>query len=1151
MMNAIIRFTALAILLPKLIAPVLFAQNNVETIAGGGPNNLPALKSSMGYPTGVAVDGTGNLYVANAYYGRVFKVDTTGNVTVVAGNGAWGSVSVGDGSPAVGVRLEYPSGVAVDGSGNIFIADRSDCRIREVSAQTGIISTVAGAGTCYYFGDGGPATSAWLDDPSGVAVDKHGNIFIADTLNCLVREVSAQTGNISILAGTPPDQTGLLHCGYSGDGGLATNAKVWFPNDVAVDGSGNVFIADTSSCAIREVSTSTGIISTVAGSGSCGYSGDGALATSAQINLPNGVTIDSSGNIFIADTSNCLIREVFSSSGNISTVAGDYSLGCGYSGDGAPATSGTLNEPYGVAVDKSGNVLIADYENSVIREVSAHAGNISTFAGVAIADPEQAGQLIAFPAYSGDGYLGTDGEIGFLNDSPWSAGLATDHFGNVFIADTANDVVREVSASTGIITTVAGNGLVGYSGDGGPATSAEFWDPRDVAVDGAGNVFIVDSGNCIIRKVSASTGIISTVAGTPPDSFGNYYCGYAGDGGPATSAQIYPIDLLSAAGGVALNSSGNIFIADTGNGVIREVSGSTGIITTVAGVANSLDHGTGDGGPATSATFFAPYGVTVDNSGNIFVADNYDYAVREVMAVNGNIYTIAGNMALGQGFSGDGGPADLAQVRNTFGLFLDPAGNLFIPDSANCVVREVSSSTGFISTAAGTPNPMGTYFCGYAGDGGPALSAVFDNPGAAGADASGDLVVLDNIRVRSVAGLVQASGAGAVAFPSTLTFPSTLAGTSDTLAAILSNRGSSQTTVSSVAISGTNASDFSETDNCRSQPLAAGGGSCAINVKFTPSTTGTEIALLTMTDTAGTQTVNLSGLSGALTLSTNSLTFAADPLGTRSASQQVTVTNPGTSPVTVPAITVSGTNAVDFSEGDNCAGLTLQGGGSCTINVVFDASVTAAESAQLSVGGLLVSLSGAGIDFSVAAATGGSLSATVTQGQTASYSLQVTAIGGASPSDQVSVSMACAGLPSEAFCSSTPQPVVATVATPGALTVSVNTTAPSQGMALPPINGIKPPVRPGLLAIGIASLWALSLFVWMRGARAARPRLAWLAAQASIVLATVLMVGCGGSSSQSSPPTGGTPTGTYTLTLTGTAGNDRHSIQLTLVVNAD
>ena len=172
-------------------------------------------------------------------------------------------------------------------------------------------------------------------------------------------------------------------------------------------------------------------------------------------------------------------------------------------------------------------------------------------------------------------------------------------------------------------------------------------------MDGAGNVFIVDSGNCIIRKVSASTRIVSTVAGTPPDSLGNYYCGYAGRWRAGHRVPRYiPLTFYPPQAGVALNSSGNIFIADTGNGVIGEVSGSTGIITTVAGVANSLDHGTGDGGPATSATFFAPYGVTVDNFGNIFVADNYDYAVREVMAVNGNIYTIAGNIGSRPGFFG-------------------------------------------------------------------------------------------------------------------------------------------------------------------------------------------------------------------------------------------------------------------------------------------------------------------------------------------------------------------------------------------------------------------------------------------------------------------------------------------------------------------
>jgi sugar lactone lactonase YvrE len=1149
--NPITRFAAVAILLLESIAPAVWSQNTVQTIAGGGPNNLPALKSSMGYPTGVALDGARNLYVANAYYGRIFKVDTTGNVIVVAGNGAWGRHSNGDGSPAVSANLEYPNDVALDSSGNIFIADRSDCRIRKVSAQTGNISTVAGTGTCYYSGDGGPATSAELNDPSGVAVDKSGNLFIADTLNCVVRKVSAQTGNISTVAGTPPDQNGGLRCGYSGDGGAATSAKIWFPNDVTVDGSGNIVIADTSSCAIREVSSSTGIISTVAGSGTCGYSGDGGLATSAQLNLPSGVTLDSSGNIFIADTSNCVIRSVSSTNLHISTVAGDYGVGCGYSGDGGPATSAQLNQPIGVAVDSSGDIFITDYNNSVIREVSTSSGNISTFAGVAVSDKNHVGQMIGFPAYSGDGYAAVDAELGFLNTTPWSAGLATDKSGNVFIADTANDVVREISAATGIITTVAGNGFIGYSGDGGPATTAELWDPRDVAVDGAGNLFIVDSGNCVIRKVTASTGIISTVAGTPPDALGNYYCDYSGDGGPATSAELYPIELLSPAGGVAVDASGNIFIADTGNNVIRKVTASTGIITTVAGIADSLGYGTGNGVPATSATLFFPYGVAVDNSGNIFIADTGDYVIREVMAVNGNIYTVAGNLTLGRGFSGDGGPADLAQLGNTYGLFLDPAGNLIIPDAVNCVIREVAASTGIISTVAGTPNPIGTYFCGYAGDGGPALSAVFDNPGAAGSDASGDLVVLDNIRVRTVEGLVRESGAGVVAFPSSLGFPMTLVGTSDTLTAILSNRGSVGTSVSAVAISGPNASTFSETDNCVGS-LAAGGGSCAINVKFSPSTTGTESAVLTVTDTAGNQTVNLSGTSAVLTLSASALNFGTQPLGTINPAQQVTVTNPGTSPVTVPAITFSGPNQADFGEGDNCAGQSLPGGRSCTINVGFRASVAGPESAQLSVGGLQVNLSGAGIDFSVAAASGGSLSSTVTQGQKAIYSLQVTATGGASPSDQVSVTMTCTGAPSEAYCSATPQPVVATVGSPAALTVSVSTTAPTRGMASP-VRDVKTPANPGVLAIGVALLLAFWLFTEMRNTSTrGRSPLACIAVTSPIVLALVLAVGCGGGSSSSQPPpTGGTPAGTYTLTLRTTAGGDNHITQLTLVVNAN
>jgi sugar lactone lactonase YvrE len=1135
------------------MAPAVRAQNTVQTIAGGGPNNLPGLKSSMGYPTAVDIDGAGNVYVAGLYSERVFKVDTTGNVTVVAGNGAHGG-SLGDGGPAISADLTYPSGVAADSAGNIFIADRTFCRIRKVSAQTGIISTVAGTfDTCSYFGDGGPATSAALNDPFDVAVDGSGNIFIADTWNCLVREVSASTGIISTVAGTPP-ATGLMNCGYSGDGGPATSAKIGQPYGLAVDSSGNIFIAG--GCVIRKISASSGTISTVAGTGSCGYSGDGALATSAQLNQPYDVAVDGSGNIFIADTWNCLVREVSASSQLISTVMGDHDLGCGYSGDGASATSAQLNQPYGVAVDSSGDIFIADYNDSVIREVSASTGNISTFAGVAVADPNHMGQMIGIPAYCGDGYPGPDAELGFLNDTPWAAGMHTDRSGNVFIADTANNVIREVSASTGIITTVAGNGFVGFSGDGGPATSAELWDPRDVAVDGSGNIFIMDTGNCVVRKVTAFTGVITTVAGTPPDSSGNYYCDFSGDGGPATSAELNPFDLMIPAGGVALDSSGDLFIADSGNGVIREVSAATGIITTVAGIANSIYIGGGDGGPATSASLNTPYGVAVDSSGNIFIADTHDYVIREVTAVNGNIYTVAGNMTLGLGFSGDGGPAGLAQLRNVYGVFLDPAGNLFVPDPENCVIREVSASTGNIATVAGAFNPNGDYFCGYAGDGGPALSAIFDAPSAAGADTSGDLVVLDSIRVRTVADLVQGPAPAAVPFPNPLAFSNVPLGTSSTLTVMLSNRGSLPNSVSTVAISGANASDFSETDSCAGHSLAGGGVSCAINVKFTPSADASESALLTVTDAAGTQTVALNGTAvnaPEFSLSAPTLPFGNEQESVKSSPMSVTVTNNGNAGLMVSTVAVNGANAGDFAISANtCSEGTVAVNTSCSVSVTFRPTTTGAESASLQFTDNApgsphsVGLTGTGTDFSIALAPGSSSTATVPAGSPATYNLQVSAISGFNGT----VALSCTGAPPEATCM--PSEASATPNGNTAATFSVQVTTMARSIAPPgvgrqwrPFDGLR--ILPMVLMVALA-LTLLAFGSRFRGAAEQRRRAYAFAAPLGFLVLAIILIGCGGSGSNSSQ-SGGTPTGNYTLTITGTSNGVSHSQTLTLTVN--
>jgi sugar lactone lactonase YvrE len=1153
------RFAGLAVLAFGLSTPTTWAQNTVKTIAGGGPNNVPALASSMDSPAAVAVDGAGNVYVAAFSAGQVFKIAANGNVTVVAGTGAHGG-PVGDGGPAVSATLEEPSGIAVDSSGNVFIADRTYCKIREVSAQTGIISTVAGGtGNCWHTGDGGPATSAALNNPSGVALDSAGNLFIADTNNCLIRKVTAATGIISTVGGTLPDLTGALHCGYLGDGGLATSAELGFPNGLAVDSAGNILIADTTHCAIRKISASTGIITTVAGSASCGYAGDGGPAASAQLSQSFGVTVDGSGNVFIADTSNCVIRKVASSSSQISTVAGDFSLGCGFSGDEALATGAQLNQPYGVAVDGSGSVLVADFDNSVIRKISVATGDISTFAGVAVPNPYQEGQMIGFPEYGGDGYPAENGQLGFLNDTPYGANLTTDRLGNIFIADTVNNAVREVSASTGIMTTVAGDGVAGYSGDGGPATSAQLFYPRDVAVDGAGNIFIMDSFNCVIRKVSASTGIISTVAGIPPDTLGNYYCDFSGDGGPATSAQLYPIFLLSPAGGVAVDNSGNIFIADTGNNVIREVSASTGVINTVVGLPLSIGGGAGDGGPAISATMNSPFAVAVDKSGNIFIADTYDYTIREVMAINGNIYTVGGNLNLGQGSSGDGGLAGSAQLRTIFGLFLDPAGNLVIPDADDCVIREVSGTTGIISTVAGTRNPTGDYFCGYAGDGGPALSAVFDSPSGAGANPAGDLVVLDNTRVRSVANLVHGPASAAVLFPNPVVFPDQAQGISSTLTVILSNRGSLPTSVSAVAISGGNAADFSATSNCAGSTLTGGGGSCVNNVKFTPSVVGVESALLTVTDTAGTQSAGLTGTGlepPAFSPSIGTISFGNQQETIRSSAMGVTVTNNGNSALVIGTVTVTGTNAGDFAmSGGSCAGASLPVGVACSVNLTFTPSTTGLETASLKFADnapgspQAVGLNGTGTDFAIVLAPGGSATATVRAGAPATYSLQLMPISGFSGT----VTLSCTGAPSESVCIPAPTSAVLSGSTAAPLSVQITTTAPS--LAPPGIFAERRPIG-GVRAWSIALAIALAVTLLAFASRFRVETKQWRGAYVfsitlGLLLLTVTLMSCGGGGGGSNnPPSVGTPAGTYTITVAAASGGVSRQTQLTLIVTA-
>jgi hypothetical protein len=336
-----------------------------------------------------------------------------------------------------------------------------------------IITTFAGNGTSGYGGDGGQATAAQLNRPISVAAGNKGNIYIADYNNNRVRMINAN-GIISTIAGNGT-------AGYTGDGGQATNASFNNPVSFTFDNNGNLYIADEFNNAVRKIDR-RGIITTVVGTGNSGYSGDGGQASAAQLYYPAGVTLDEVGNLYIADYYNNAVRKVNLTTGIITTVAGNGTPG--YSGDGGLATAATLNQPWGIDIDAQGNIYTADYNNNAIRKIDT-AGIITTLAGNGTA------------GYTGDGGLATAAEL----NQP--SGIVVDAIGNIYIPDAGNDVIRRINTA-GIINTIAGNGTAGYSGDGGIATAAQLNLPYDVtlAVDASNNLYIADFGNSVIRKIA-------------------------------------------------------------------------------------------------------------------------------------------------------------------------------------------------------------------------------------------------------------------------------------------------------------------------------------------------------------------------------------------------------------------------------------------------------------------------------------------------------------------------------------------------------------------------------------------------------------------------------------------------------------------------
>ncbi len=889
------------------------AEYSIETVLARKPlKHGSASDADLRCPSRLAADRSGILYIAEPERNIVWKLDRHDVIVPFAGTGDHGYG--GDGGPANEALLDAPNGLAADAYGNIFIADSLNNRIRRVN-RSGRISTIAGNGNAGYGGDGGPATEALLRRPSGVALGAGGDLLVADTGNNRIRRIDSQ-GTITTLAGS-----GAM--GFSGDGGLATEAALMWPRSVVADAAGNVYVADIRHFRIRKID-SKGIIRTIAGTGEPGYSRDGMPATEARLGWLGGLAVDGDGNIYAVDRSNFCVRMVdaagiirtvagtpegilrpsnvivgkamlcvpeglaidlegnlyvaersahkvrrLAPDGSVSTIAG---MGApGYAGDGGPGSEALLRRPCDVAVDLSGNLYIADSRNNRVRRVDP-AGQIATVAGsgqwgregregvlatdALLDNPERvmaglnseiyvacnisAGGTVHSTVYSvGDGQVFTaarSGDARFWTerdrvrdssldperisaelaagqccpnryhalvaqidvdgllkteaigprpkhreyDRPSSepplapCDIAIDGVGGVYLADRDNARVvrmdgqgsvtrlaerqRKRGASPvgcdiqielenlagitvapdgnayfvasgrvwkmhpkGVVEPFAGTGKEAYGGDGKPATSAGLDGPAGLAADSEGNVYVTETGNRRLRRIDRS-GIITTVAGTTMSARAR-----------EERHNLKPWrHHMAAPAGVAVDKAGNVFVTDDVCDSIWTIDPS-GAVTKVPGTGEDPDIDAGEGEPS---------GIAVDETGNVYVADPAHHRVRKV-APDGSVSTVAGTGDAG--YSGDGKLATEAKLDEPRGIAVDEARNLYVADEFSNVIRKVDAE-GIIMTFAGTGER------GFAGDGGPAIDAKLFGPVGLALDANGSLYVADagNRRIRVI-----------------------------------------------------------------------------------------------------------------------------------------------------------------------------------------------------------------------------------------------------------------------------------------------------------------------------------------------------------------------------------------------------------------
>ncbi len=615
----------------------------ITVIAGTGlvadsGNGGPALNASLLIPMAVAVDRTGAGYVADGT--TIRKIFPNGIIRTIAGLISESAFS-GDGGPALNARFGTPSGLVVGPDGSIYIADNGNVRIRKITPD-GNVRTIAGSGVPGFSGDGGPALSARLLGPGRITLDSRGNIFFVDAstdfgLRGVIRKIDTN-GVITTVAGGGT---------RTGDNIPATQSSL-VALAVAVDSSGNIFLADRVGSTVRRVDAVSGLLTTVAGDGTAGFAGDGGSALRARFsfNASPALAVDATGNIFVGDEGNGRVRKI-DRAGIVTTFAGNGLFR--FSGNGGPATSATLYLPTALAQDGAGNTFVSERTYGRIRRI-APDGTISVYAGNGTS------------GYSGDGGPATRASL----NQPLGISVGPD--GAMIFADSANCVLRRIETS-GNISTIAGTGVCGTAGDGGPATRAQLFGPAGVYVDGAGNIAFTENEGNRIRLVVG--GQVLTIAG-------NGSAGYSGDGGDSLNAK------LSAPAGITLNGN-YIYFADSDNNVIRRILlDSTRKIETVVGTG--VAGFAGDGGPARSAQIDSPVGITFDPDGNMYIADSGNVRIRKV-GRDGVISSVAG----GGQYRLDGVPGDFALVT-PYDVLVDRDRNILFTDIFFNRVRAVLST---------------------------------------------------------------------------------------------------------------------------------------------------------------------------------------------------------------------------------------------------------------------------------------------------------------------------------------------------------------------------------------------------------------------------------------------------------------------------